>query len=709
MKKTTNRRNRLFVIIFATTLIFVLSWFELFLQKKQHLVGFGVSKIFIFFFIHFHIIILSILLYLIIRQSIKLIVERKKKIPGSLFKKNLLFAFAIFSVIPSVFVFFIATKLITKSIDNWFDSRISIGIQNNLKLHELQTEKQREQLKRAGNLLYSKLQKQNSFQEVENYTFYIWKENGGKLFGSIGDEVNKWRKYRIHNDRSTKNLRKNFFKIINDTKQNEKVFDFYGSLYWTKKLNDKLLVLVHRYPPNIRTSLIELQNYAYDYQQLKSMNNPIRFSYLITFILVTLLILFLAIWCAFYLAKGISKPIQELLQALSKVRKGSWGVKVNCDQRSDLKSLSIGFNEMTTALKEAHGKLEAKNKEMSAILENIKASVFFINNFGRVLTYNTSSKELVQKYLGLTRFKNKKINFFGADVQKKFFDLSKELIKSGKNQLAKEVTFPFKTETVTFMIYLTFIENSYAFSEKGLLVVIEDLTDIVKVNKIKTWQEAAKQIAHEIKNPLTPIQLATQRLQRKLKKEQKEDTTSIECTNTILNHVKIIKDLITHFSNISAMPTSNLEPVDINKLIKGTTILYEVSYPTVKFNHELEGYLPFIKLDRKKINRVLINLIDNSIRATQEINQKENKIKPAITIKTSFKKGLNQIELLISDNGPGIPKDVKSKLFLPYVSGSKKNMGLGLAIVHDIIVQLNGTIKLVHSNQGAIFQILLPV
>ena len=724
--KQTNKQKRFFIIIFATGSIFLLSWFELFLQKKQHFIGLGINKIFLFFLINLQIIILAILLYLIIKQSIKLIVERKRKIPGSLFKKNLLFAFSIFSVIPSIFVFFIATNLITKSIDNWFDARIGVGIENSLKLHELQTEKQRNNLKKMGNFIFPLFEKENSIEKIKNkfeeikesnkkidkYQFYIWNEKGTELFGSIGNEVNKWREYRIQNDRSTKSLRNDFFKIIKNNHKTQ-MFDFYGSLYLVKPLEKKLIILAYRYPKKIRDSLIELQNSFYDYQQIKSIRNPITWGYLITFILITLLILFLAIWCAFYLAKGISKPIQEILKAIEKIRHGNWDVKVNYYPKNDLKTLSIGFNEMTKTLKEVQQKLENKNKEMSAILENIKASVFFVNKFGRILTYNSASKILVQKYLGLSRFKNKKINFFGSQIQITLSNLSKELIKSEKNQLTKEISFPFENEIKTFMIHLTFIENSYQFSQEGLLIVIEDLSDIVKANKIKTWQEAAKQIAHEIKNPLTPIQLATQRLQRKFKKEQKEDTTSIECTNTILNHVKIIKDLITHFSNLSTMPASTLESVDINKLTKETCVLYEVSYPNFNFDYELEGFLPLIKLDRKKIKRVIVNLIDNSIRAIQELDQKENQFskqfQPSIKIKTSFKKGLNQIELLISDNGPGIPKDVKNKLFLPYVSGSKKNMGLGLAIVNDIITQLKGTIKLIPSNQGATFQILLQV
>jgi len=733
-----NNRKRFFVILFGITAIFILSWLEISLQKKQSFIGFKINKVLLFFFINLHVIILGIFLFLIIRQSIKLFVERKKKIPGSLFKKNLLFAFTIFSVLPSAFVFFIASKLITTSIDNWFEARIDTGVKNSLKLHEIQTQNLRNQLEKAGKIFYehfcTKIDPSTLYvrsgqdapleQElknliakhpgIKNHKFYIWKNEGAKLFGSISDEVKIWRSFKNTRDRSTKTLKKQFFNLLqNLNNEKEKTFDFYGSLYWVKtfpseKNNKFYFILVHRYDENNRYPLIEIQNSINDYKQLKAMHNPISLNYFMTFILLTLLILFLSIWCAFYLARGISKPIQELLKAIEKVRKGNWDVKINYDPKSDLKPLSIGFNEMTTALKEAQSKLQSKNKEMLTILENIKASVFFVNKFGRILTYNSASKKLAQKYLDLNRFKNKKINFFGPQVKEIFFKLVKELIASGKNQLTKEISFTFQSEPKTLMVYLSFVENAFKTSQNGMLIVIEDLTDIVKINKIKTWQEAAKQMAHEIKNPLTPIQLATQRLQRKLKKEEKEDTTSIECTNTILHHVKIIKDLVAHFSNLSTMPASNLEPVDINKLIKEVTLLYEISYPNVKFIYEFERFLPLIKLDRKKIKRVIVNLLDNSIRAINTCFNNKND-HAMITIKTSFKKGLNQIEILIKDNGPGIPKDVKDKLFLPYVSGNKKNMGLGLAIVHDIITQLNGTIKLIPSYQGATFQILLPL
>ena len=211
--------------------------------------------------------------------------------------------------------------------------------------------------------------------------------------------------------------------------------------------------------------------------------------------------------------------------------------------------------------------------------------------------------------------------------------------------------------------------------------------------------------------------MATQRLKRKFRKTLNEDKVFLDCTDTILNHVKIIKDLASHFSEFAKMPASKTEPLDINDVIKEVTCLYKLSYPEINFIYELQDFMPLIKIDKKKIKRVIINLLDNSIRALKNIKVKTETdkltlaghTKKFIKIKTNFRTARNQIELIINDNGPGIPAHVKDKLFLPYVSSEKKNMGLGLAIVHESITQVGGNIKLLPSNQGATFQILLPV
>lgn len=615
-----SRSHKRFTILIISILgLFISGWFEFFLFRKQYLSIYNTNRIVLFLLINLHVITILVLAYLIIKKSIKLFVESRRNVIGSNFRRNLLFSFTVFSVIPSFLVFFIAGKLITASIN-------------------------------------------------ENFLL-IQKEH---------------------------NLN---FKITN------------------KKINSKKLDVS-------------------DYKQFKATRNPVYWSYLFTFILFTLIILFLSIWCAFYLAKRISEPIEELLKATEKIKKSAehtnditrynnnvWNISINHNKPSDIKNLAISFNQMAKALELAQNKLKQNNKEMLMIIENIKEAVFYINKKARILSYNSASKKLVAKYLNITRFKNKRISFFGEKVTNKFIQLIKELLRKEKKQITKEISFSFDSEQKTLIVNITRVKNSFnklkLSKEEGILVIIEDLSDIVKINKIKTWQEAVNQIAHEIKNPLTPIQLATQRLQRKYKNTLLKEKAFFDSTNTILNHVKIIKNLASHFSEFGQLPSNKIEPLDINKIINEVVCIYKVGYPEINFIYDFEKLMPFIKIDKKKMKRVVINLIDNSVRVLTEISEIQNIIpayrtlrrKPKdkfIKIKTSYKSGLNQIELLISDNGPGIPKNVKSTLFMPHVSTNKKNMGLGLAIVYEIVAQNRGSIKLLENKYGASFQILLP-
>jgi two-component system nitrogen regulation sensor histidine kinase NtrY len=706
--------------LFATGLVSV------FVQRNQHLIGGGINRTFLFLLINAHLIVSIILIYLIIRQSIKLAIERRKKIPGSAFKRNLFFAFIIFSVIPVVFVFFVAGKLISTSIDNWFQIRFDAGIKNSLKLHEHQTKSERLAIERLGNHVTKKLDIKNakkSLKELErknnklkNYQIYLFSMGEDSGIGSISDEVRVWRKFRKINDRSTKTLRSNFFKILK-TKGGASagIFDFYGSLYWAKSIDNFILILVHRYPIEIRYPLIAIQNSLGDYLQLKSLGSPIYWNYFLTFLLATLLILFLSIWCAFYLARGISKPIKDLILATQKVKKGNLDVCVDFEPGEDLANLVIGFNDMTRSLQRAYKHLEFHNKEMLTMLEHIKESIFFINNYGRIVSFNEAAKRLIEEYFSISRFKNKRISFMGPYVKNLFLSLARELKENDKNYLSREVTFFYTTdgdfassgsgETKTFRIYITFVKNALLSGKSGVLVVVEDLSEVYKINKIKTWQEAAKQMAHEVKNPLTPIQLATQRLQRKLRKREESDPALMECAETILQQVKIIKGLVSHFSEFAKMPDTIVEQIDMNKMIKEVGSLYEISYSEITFNYDLQNFLPLFKADKKKMKRVVVNLLDNSVRALS----KEFRNNSTITVRTRFKTGRNQIELQVIDNGPGISRHVREKLFLPYVSSENKNMGLGLAIVHDIISQSGGSVKLLPSFQGATFQVLIPV
>lgn len=696
------------------------------LQKNHGIVGAGINRAFLFLLINVHVITIILLLYLIIRQSIKLFLERKKEVPGSVFKRNLLFAFLFFSVIPALFVFFTAGKFIATSIDAWFDTRINIGLHNGIALHQAHIQELRKTMQQHGQMFLLFFQENMPYEnsvdlekKVKNflqskkhlfvqYTIYVWTRDGGACLGSLGDEIRLWRHYRRFNDRTTRSLKEEFFKLIYQPSNN--VFDFYGSLYWVQIIDNYVVLLVYRYSEPLRESLIALQNSITDYEQLRSIRNPLYWNYIFTFILIVLLILFLAIWCAFYMARGLGKPIQDLLVATDLIRKGHWDVQLPYKSSDDLQSLVGGFNDMVVALRKARALLEEKNKELFTILENIKAAVFLVNKHGRIIMHNAAAINFARQFSHNDGLISKQASLFNAQIRNRCFLLLREMFSFGKKQESKELSLMVGNEEKFLVVHITLIDigGTSLTADKGVLFVVEDITDLVKINKIKTWQEAAKQMAHEIKNPLTPIQLATQRLQRRFGKTFQDEPIFADCTNIILQQVQIIKTLVGHFSEFASMPALQLERTDFPLIVEEIINLYKISYPTLLIDCVIQQEVPPLLLDMKKIKRVFINLFDNSIRVLghQTVTTGE---KGKITIKVQVLPDKSAVDILFSDNGPGISRKMRDKVFMPYISTEKKNTGLGLAIVHDIITQHQGTIALVPSTKGATFRIILPI
>ncbi len=582
--------KRFLLISSGVSVIALTSWIGLLLQKRQQLIGGGINPVFFFLLINAHLICMVLLLYLITHHSIKLFMERRRGAPGSVFKRNLVFAFMFLAVMPALFTLVIAWSFIRTSIDRWFAVRFDTMMVSTQALHDYHVRDVRQQVQNVGAELAVRYGVGTSQHKLQEYaqahrcSFYLVPEAqaASVIAPWLQTEQVVWRSYREHNDRSMQSLRERFVQLV--TKQlaaGYGSFDFFGSHYWGQRIGDQLMLLAYRYPAPMRQQLITLENAYADYQQLRKMRQAIHVAYLCTFILLALLILFLALWCAFYLARGISRPIADLLQATQRLGKGDWQVQVPTTPSSDLYALVQAFNQMAHELELTKAKLEQAQKR-------------------------------------------------------------------------------------------------------------------------KTWQEAAQQMAHEIKNPLTPIQLATQRLQRRFKHEMAHDQVFIDCTTTILDQVATIKQLVAHFAQFAALPGIKLSVVDLAVLVADALTLYRLSYPAVSFKLVYDGPV-WLTTDPAQLKLVLVNLLDNSVRALERAGclQPEVVVSPLVTGQA--------VTLRFADNGPGIAPEVRDTLFLPHVSTDKKNMGLGLAIVYQIITQLGGEIFLLNTSSGTLFELVLPI
>jgi two-component system nitrogen regulation sensor histidine kinase NtrY len=451
------------------------------------------------------------------------------------------------------------------------------------------------------------------------------------------------------------------------------------------------------------------------YRQLKILKNPVKASYFSVLLIITLLIVFFSIWIAQYLAKSITGPILELAEGTHAVASGNLDYTIETRSKDEIGSLVKSFNRMTADLKAGKTGLEKANKNLRSInaeldgrmnyieivLGNIAAGVMAIGNAGIITSINRVASEIFD----IEERSAPGSNY--ADILREtdsalLSDMIGEMQTLGVDSLERQIRVEKDGNVMIVLINMNVLRGEGG-KTLGVVVVLDDLTHMVKTQRMFAWKEVARRIAHEIKNPLTPIQLSAQRLRRKYLDRFPEDSDIFdECTNTIIRQVDELKTLVNEFSSFARMASANPTATELNLIIEETVELYRPAHKRVVFNVVADSAMPIFELDRDQIKRVLINLVDNAIDAMDGEGELE--------VKTVYDKELGIARIVIADSGCGIPPESKSRLFEPYFSTKKAGTGLGLSIVSSIIADHNGYIRVKDNKpRGTRFIIELPV
>jgi two-component system nitrogen regulation sensor histidine kinase NtrY len=496
-----------------------------------------------------------------------------------------------------------------------------------------------------------------------------------------------------------------------------------GDLIWTltpvytptdSKQIAGLLIVGQLLPKDLMTSMAEITRGFENYQQMKMLKKPIKISHLIMLSIVTLLILFCASWFGFYLAKSITVPIQELAEGTRRIADGDLDVHVDQDSDDEIGTLVNSFNRMTldlqasqAALKETNLELKLTSEEnerrrryMEIVLGNVAAGVVSVDGEGLIRTINKSAESMfgLEAEDVLHRHYSEVLQTNHMEIAGKFTEMH-QITKQPTMQ--RQVRSLVGNRLMTLLVTVSILHDEEG-QYMGIVVVFDDLTELEKAQRMAAWREVARRIAHEIKNPLTPIQLSAQRLRRKyLQRFAGDGKVFEECTRTIINQVDELKLLVNEFSNFARMPAASLAPNDLPEIVEETISLFRESHPSTTFAFEQQNPLPLLDLDRDQMKRVMINLLDNAVAAVDGNGE--------ISVNLSFDEILKIARLEVSDNGPGIPAKDKIGMFEPYFSTKEKGSGLGLAIVSNIIADHHGFIR-VRDNQprGTIIVIELP-
>jgi two-component system nitrogen regulation sensor histidine kinase NtrY len=677
------------------------------------------------------LILLFLLIVLITRNLIQLYNERKSNILGSKFQTKLIGAFLILALVPSILLFTVASKLFTFSIGSWFNVQVEQTLQGAMnvardyyshlekladhRVREIESIITRDQLYLQANHLELQILIQEKVKEYQlaglvildnkgdgvisqhakdqetlgiNYKTMIQKSIGGESFSEIHD--------------SSKGL---FLIMVEPlTQQMEGKVTIWG-----------YILSLNSIPRPTFEKIESIRTIYEDYQQQSFLQLPVSASYYVTFLLITMLILFSAIWLGFYMARGITVPIQQLAEGTRRIAEGDLNFKINVNAGDEIGILVSSFNQMTDDLNEgrlkiqhAHEDLKLTNIELErrrsyieTILDNIGAGVISLNKKSRVTTFNKAAGKIL----------NLKPNDVFGSTYKDAFDISFQIpirniiqnIQNHQNEFNEEqIELRVGDNNLTLLINIQILRDA---SNKyiGLVIVFEDLTQMIQTQKIAAWQEVAQGIAHEIKNPLTPIQLNTQRLKKKFK-ENKKDFAKVfdESISIISQEVEGMKDLLNEFVRFSRMPTPKPRMTYLHKIIDDVSILYGDQEKDIRVIKSLDSTVEKLNLDSEQIRRAFINLFENAIDAIEE--------KGEIHITTRVDEKRKVVLIEFADNGIGIDPKNLNKLFLPHFTTKKRGSGLGLAIVNRIIVDHNGTIQVQENHpRGTKILIELPL
>jgi two-component system nitrogen regulation sensor histidine kinase NtrY len=724
-QREARKRRRERIIILGLALVFaLLTGVEFRLTRISATLPF-VNSIFFFGLINFNIVILVGLLWLIFKNVGKIFFERRSRLLGSRLKTKLVTAFIGFSIIPTLTLFLISALYINQSFDKWFSLKIQNTLQSSLEITNLYYKNaeststhfadliakqvhshvinHRRNLDRAFLQNLEQMRSTYALNAVEIYTDPL--EEPAKVMDPESRINNPDAYVRMSLDRLRPAFQGERIAFIQNIGHADLVRAATPLIDYASGQVKALVVVDTLISVNLTTKAMQIAHTAEDYKDTNPLKYPIKTTYFMILVLITLLIIFAEIWLGLYLAREMTVPVERLVKAAQEVGRGRLDIKIEKTGNDEIATLVESFNKMTADLKSNQATIRQRTQQLEAILSNIATGVILVDLNGNILTLNDSAKALLELPTEEGLGKSMRDIFATESSSSLLKSLEAGLLDLPRSEREQRWSAKVNGDVKN----LTAISSP--LKEKGhiwgAVAVLDDLTFLVKGQREMAWREVAKRIAHEIKNPLTPIKLSAQRIQRRLKDLQGKDGQLVqECTAVIIQHVDELKEMVNEFSNFARLPEISPLPQQLNDLIRETMQLYLTAHPEIHFITTLEPKLPILNLDRDQMKRVFLNLLDNAISA---IKQRKLTGPGKIEVETHYNEKLEVAALTIRDNGQGMSESIQARAFEPYFSTKAEGTGLGLAIVKRIINDHGGYIRLSsEEGTGTTFMVELP-
>jgi len=707
------RRKREGIVILVTALmVAALIFFEVQLPDVTPEYSLG-SNIVFFFLINVNIILLGLLVFLVVRNLVKLVVERKRRMLGSRLQARLVVAFVGLSLVPSVLLFIIAGGLLRRSFDRWFDSKVESALQGSLEIGQTYYQNS------ANNALFyarqlsqriteEGLADQPRLGELKRFVEAKQREyNLGtvELFSPDGQPFVVAFNQRVPTGVTIKPESEFLNRALRGLEVTRTQAFGEGDvirggvpIYARDKRILGVVVVDYYVPKSIAKRAIQISQSYEQYKYLTFLKAPVKNSYLLTMLLITLVIIFAATWCGIYLSKSITVPIQKLAEGTHQVAQGNWDYKIESGGDDEIGVLMNSFNQMTGDLKQIKLELERRGNVVQTLLANIAAGVVSVDPSGKITTWNKAAEQILgvqaERALG-----KQYQDVLDAEPLRGIREIV-DSVKSGES-VEREMKLSLLEQLRNVVISAATLQDDDG-SILGVMLFVEDITQIQKVQRMEAWREVARRIAHEIKNPLTPIQLSAERLRKRYAHILDGEGAILDkCTTTIIQQVDELKKLVNEFSQFARLPSTQLLANDLNEIITESLVLFKEGHDGIQFQFH-PGVIPPLEVDREQMKRVLMNLLDNAVAAVRGSGE--------IVLVTNYDRGRGVVTLEVADNGSGLAPGMRAKIFEPYFSTKENGTGLGLTIVSQIIEDHHGYIRAWPNDpRGTRFVIELPV
>lgn len=705
--------------IITVTVLLLLTAAAIILQIKYR--GFEgplSDNLLIFILILANILLLAAVMFLIGRSLWKLSVERRSKVLGAKFRTKLVVAFVSLSFIPTVLLFIIGSGMYTRGIERLFSLRIESALQDSVSVSRSYYDLLKELSRSFGRQIGRHVSDEQMLSRLDAAALreYLaaraaeYRVGAVELFGpertAVARAVTGQFPAKTFSSTPADLIARAFsgedVTAVSDLGRRGEIVRAVIPLaaHETDGAISGAVVISYYIPSSLTRKINDIQTGYAEYRSSLKNKNVLKMSYRLGFLAVMLTLLLAAIWVALRVAAGITVPIRKLAEGTEEVAKGNLDYRIEDPSGDEVGMLVDSFNRMTADLKHSSERLRQESTNRQIILTNIDAGVVSMDRAGRITTINPAALRIlgIRAEDVLNRRYDEAFGFIDLGPIRNLF----RKLEEGRGSAEEELTLVVRGRTLILRLRVSTLQD-HAGALIGFVITFDDLTELLRAKKAETWQDVARKIAHEVKNPLTPIKLSAERLRKKYLEQAPDfDRVFDESSQTIIQQVDGLKSLLDEFAEFARLPRPNPVPQRLEPVVDSVIQLYAAAHREVRFLKDIPGDLPELLLDQEQMKRVFINLFKNAVEVMEQGG--------AIQVSGRVDAADNTVRIDVTDNGPGISMEDVSRLFEPYFSRKKKGGGLGLAIVERIIADHNGSIH-AEQNQphGARFIIKLPM